>query len=212
MNSLANAGARLPRADRHPQSRLLLRANPGAQERQYARLRPHGNGLYRPFRLRKIDAPSHFEPDVRPLPEPAGGGRGHVRRGKHPRRGHRLEPAAVAHWHGLPEADPVPDDDLREHRFRRQALREAAQGGAGRARSVGAGEGRALARGEGQAAGERAQPVGRPAAAALHRAHRGAAARGHPARRASLGARPHLHRENRGADRRASRAISPSPS
>ena len=36
------------------------------------------------------------------------------------------QPAARAHRHGVPEADAVPDDDLREHRLRHPALREAA--------------------------------------------------------------------------------------
>ena len=49
--------------------------------------------------------------------------------------------------------------------------------------------------------------VGRPAAAAVHRAHDRRPARDHPAGRADLGARSDLHREDRGADPRAARAL-----
>jgi phosphate transport system ATP-binding protein len=39
--------------------------------------------------------------------------------------GRDLEPAALARRHGLPEADAVPDVDLREHRLRHPPLRDA---------------------------------------------------------------------------------------
>ena len=52
------------------------------------------------------------------------------------------QPAALAHRHGVPEADAVPDDDLRQHRLRHPALREAAPQRARRPR-----RGRAAARG-----------------------------------------------------------------
>jgi phosphate transport system ATP-binding protein len=67
--------------------------------------------------------------------------------------------------HGVPEADAVPDVDLRQHRLRRAAVRDAAARGDGRARRVGAEEGGAVERGQGQARPERLGPVGRPAAA-----------------------------------------------
>ncbi len=62
---------------------------------------------------------------------------------------------------------------------------------------------RALGRSEGQAQRLRPQPVRRPAAAPVHRAHRRGPAGGHPVRRALLGARPDLDRQDRGADQRA---------
>ena len=77
------------------------------------------------------------------------------------------------------------------------------QVGAGRAGREGAAPGGAVGRGQGQAQRQRAEPVGRPAAAPVHRAHRGGAARGDPVRRAVLGARSDLDRQDRGADRRA---------
>ena len=53
-------------------------------------------------------------------------GRGAVRRREY--SGARAGPQSAArpHRHGVPEADPVPDVDLREHRLRHPALREAA--------------------------------------------------------------------------------------
>ena len=72
--------------------------------------------------------------------------------------------------HGVPEADAVPDVDLRQHRLRRAAVRDAVARRDGRARRMGAEEGRAVERGQGQARPERLGPVRRPAAAAVHRA------------------------------------------
>ena len=59
---------------------------------------------------------------------------------------------------------------------------------------------RALGRGEGPPARERPRPLGRPAAAPLHRARHRGGARGPADGRALLGARPHRHPEDRGAD------------
>ncbi len=44
---------------------------------------------------------------------------------EHRRSRRRSELAARPHRHGVPEADAVPDDDLRQHRLRREAAREA---------------------------------------------------------------------------------------
>ena len=41
------------------------------------------------------------------------------------RRRPRPQSAALARRHGVPEADAVPDDDLRQHRLRRAPLRKA---------------------------------------------------------------------------------------
>ncbi len=53
--------------------------------------------------------------------------------------------------HGVPEADAVPDVDLRQHRLRREAVRVAAAHRDGRAGRMGAAQGGAVGRGEGQA-------------------------------------------------------------
>ena len=80
----------------------------------------------------------------------------------------------------------------------------------GRAGRVGAEEGGAVERGQGQAGPERLGPVGRPAAAPVHRPRHRDQARGAAARRAVLGARPDLDRQDRGADPRAEEPTTPS--
>ena len=72
-----------------------------------------------------------------------------------------------------------------------------------RPRRVGAAPRGAVGRGQGQAAAERARPVGRPAAAPVHRPRDRGQAGDPAARRAGLGARPDLDPAHRGADRRA---------
>ena len=62
---------------------------------------------------------------------------------------------------------------------------------------------RALGRGQGPPQDQRLRHVRRPAAAALHRALPGGRARRDPDGRALLGARPDLHRQDRGPDDRA---------
>ena len=114
-----------------------------------------------------------------------------------------LNALAEPHRHGVPEADAVPDVDLRQHRVRRAAAREAEPGGDGRAGGVVAHPVGAVGGGQGPPQHAGVGAVGRAAAAALHRAHDRHAPRGDPARRADLGARPDLDAQGRGADRRA---------
>ena len=66
---------------------------------------------------------------------------------------------------------------------------------------------RAVGRSEGQAAGIGPEPFGRPAAAPVHRAHRGDEAGSDSAGRALLGARSDLDRQDRRADRRTGERI-----
>ena len=82
-------------------------------------------------------------------------------------------------------------------------VRAAVEVGTGRPGQARAGARGALGRSQGQARRQRAFALRRPAAAPVHRAHRRGAARGDPVRRAVLGARSDLHRQDRGADRRA---------
>ncbi len=136
----------------------------------------------------------------------------HARRPQHPVEGRRPEPVARQGRHGVPETHALPDVDLREHRLRDSSLRTPVEGRDEQPRRGGAERGGALGRGEGQAAPVGPRPVGRPAAAALHRPRRGDQARGALARRARLGARPDLDRQDRGPDRQAARGLLPSPS
>ncbi|SOT38729.1 hypothetical protein F01_140223 [Burkholderia cenocepacia] len=191
------------REDRGQQPQLLLQQVPRAEEHQPAHSRREGDGVHRPVRLRQVDAAAHVQQDVRALS-------GAARRRRNPDG--RREPAddearhlaaARADRHGVPEADPVPDVDLRQHRVRREDVRKAHALGNGRPRRVGAHEGRAVERSEGQAGPERLRAVGRPAAASVHRARHRDPSGSAAARRAVLGARPDLDRPHRGADRGA---------
>ena len=152
-----------------------------------------GHGLHRPVRLRKVDAVARAQPNVRSVPEPARQGEviSTARTSSTPAG---PEPASRAVRHGVPEADAVPDDDLREYRLRHPALREAVQSGDRRPRGGLAAPGGPVGRGQGQARDQRPQPLRRPAAAPVHRPHHRGAARGDPDRRAVLGARPDLDR------------------
>ncbi len=153
--------------------------------------------------MRQVDAAAGVQPHVRALPGAAGRGRSQRRRSEcpHVQGGRRPDPREDRH--DLPEADAVSDVDLRQHCIRGAAVRGPAEVGDGRPRRVGAAQGCAVERGEGQARAKRHQPVGGTAAAAVHRARHRRAARDHPVRRAMLGARSDLHREDRGTDRRA---------
>ncbi len=111
---------------------------------------------------------------------------GSLRIGRRPRRG------SAAHRHGLPEAEPVPEVDLRQHRLRAHGPRD--EGRTRRADRAGAALGGPLGRGQGSAQGQRARSLGRTAAATLHRSRDRRRARGDPDGRAGLGARPDLDR------------------
>src|SRR4051794_1510762 len=153
--------------------------------------------------MRQVHPAARPEPDLRPLPGPAGDRPGAAGQPEHPGGAPGPQPAARPRRHGVPEAHAVPDVDLRQHRLRRAPLRAPVQRGDGRAGRGLADARGALGRGEGQAAPERPQPLGRAAAAPVHRAHDRRPPRGDPPRRAGLGPRPDLDRQGRGADRRA---------
>ena len=111
---------------------------------------------------------------------------------RRPRRG------APAHRHGVPEAEPVPQVDLREHRVRPEDRR--LQGRHGRARRGVAAPGGPVGRGQGQAQGVRARAVGRSAAAPVHRPGDRDPSGRDPDGRAVFGARPDRHAADRGPD------------
>ena len=126
-----------------------------------------------------------------------------------PRRGplrarDRPRAGAQADRDGLPEAQPVPEVDLRQHRLR--PARDGDEGRHGRDRRGRAAPRRALGRGQGPAEDERVRHVRRPAAAAVHRPRAGDRARRAADGRAVLGARPDLDRPDRGPDDRAQAA------
>ena len=143
---------------------------------------------HRAVRLRQVHAPPVHQPDERPHPVRARRGRDPLPR-REPVRGLRRPGGSpAADRDGLPEGQPVPQVDLRQHRLRPPHHRdEGRHGPAGR---VVPAPGGPLERGAGQARRLGARPVRRSAAAAVHRpGHRDRA--GHdPHGRALLRPRP----------------------
>ncbi len=125
----------------------------------------------------------------------------------HQRARHRRHRGAPPRRHGVPEVEPAAEVDLRERRVRPAHRGHQGPGDAGRGlRAIVEGRG-AVGRGEGPARHQRPVPLGRPAAAPVHRARDRHRARDHPDGRALLGARPDRHGEDRGADLPAEGAV-----
>ena len=113
-------------------------------------------------------------------------------------QGRRPGRGPPADRHGVPEAQPVPQVDLRQRGVRAEDQR--LQGQHGRARRGSPPARGDLGRRQGQAQAVRAGALGRPAAAAVHRAGDRDQPGRDPHGRALLGARPAVHAADRGAD------------
>ena len=176
----------------------------GAEEHQPPALREQGDRLHRAVGLRQVDAAARAQPDVRPLSEPARRGRGRCSTARTSCRPSRISTCCAP-------ASAWCSRSRRRSRCRSTRTSPSASGCTRSCRSRELDERvetalrarRALGRGQGQARRQRAEPLRRPAAAPVHRPHGGGAARGDPVRRAVLGARSDLDRQDRGADRRA---------
>ena len=164
-----------------------------------------GDGAHRPVRLRQVDPAPDVQPDERPGPELPVDRPGPPRRPGSVRQGRRPGRRPSTRRDGLPEAEPVPQVDLRERRVR--AADQRLQGQDGRARRAEPAPGGALGRGQGQAQGIGHGTVRRPAAAPVHRPDDRHRARGHPHGRAVLGARPAIDPPDRGAHGRAQEGL-----
>ena len=165
------------------------------------RAQEHGDGVHRPVGLREEHVHPLLQPHERPHPGCQGLGHGPLPRPGSVRPRRRRGRDSAAHRHGLPEAEPVPEVDLRQRRLRTARARD--EGIAGRARRTGAAPGGALGRGEGSAEGRRSRPLGRAAAAAVHRPCARGRARRDPHGRAGIRARPDLDDAHRGSHARA---------
>ena len=151
----------------------------------------------------KSTVPSLPEPDARGDPWCARRGPRLARR-EPLRQSDRSGPGPQAHRDGVPEAQPVPEVDLRQRRLR--PARDRHEGRYGRDRRERAEARRAVGRGQGPAQDERLRHVRRPAAAALHRARARHRARRAADGRAVLRAGPDLDGPDRGSDGRAQAA------
>ena len=157
--------------------------------------------LHRAVGLRQVDGAAVLRPDERPHRGRPGRGHGHAITAS-TCTAPTSTPVEVRRRIGMVFQKPNPfpksiydnlafgprlNGDQEEVRARRHRRALAAPG-----RAVGRGEGPAQVVGDG--------PVGRPAAAAVHRPVRRRRARGDPDGRAVLGARPDRHGAHRGAD------------
>ena len=159
--------------------------------------------VHRAVRLRQEHRAAQPQPHERSHPGlPLSGTRPLPRQGRL-RSERRPGGRAPLHRHGLPAAESVRDEHLRQRGVRAPA--QPLQGQGRRAGRASAAAGRALGRGQGQAQEQRAVAVRRPAAAPVHRPGRRHRALGAPHGRALLGARPHRHAAHRGADDPSSR-------
>ncbi len=143
-----------PESDLRAAPRLLLRQVAGALRQRHRDQEEPRHGGDRAVGVRQVDPHPHLQPHLQPLPRPA-------RHGPDPdgRRGPPVAadgPArsAAPHRHDLPEAEPVPDDRVRQRRVRTASALPAEPLGA-----LGPGRGGAEALGDlgrGQAQAERA--------------------------------------------------------
>ena len=113
--------------------RRLLQRQRGDPRRQPERLPQRRHRLHRPVRLRQ----EHADPLLRPHERPRAGREGRGRRPLPRRRSLRTRRrpgrGAAPDRHGLPEAEPVPEVDLRQRRLR--AARARPEGRPGRSAS-----------------------------------------------------------------------------
>ena len=171
-------------------ARVLRRCGAG-QGRRPRVPRQRGDRDHRPLGLRQVDDGALHQPHARGDPGRARRGQGAARRLRRVRLRGRRRRGAPGDRDGLPEAEPVPDDvDLRQRRRRpatdlARAQRRAATCTQGRGRAA---RRRAVGGGQGPAVRARRGALGRPAAAAVHRALARRRPRGDPDGRALLGA------------------------
>ena len=171
---------------------------------------PRDHGVHRAVRLRQIDLPAHARPHERPHSQCEDHRRGGLQRREHLRAERRCDLAAQPHRHGLSKGQPLPHEHLRQHRLRSPDARRPQPREARRDRGALAALRRHLGRGEGPAEKERARPLRRTAAAALHRPGAGRRAGGAAHGRVHERARPHLHLKDRRPGRASSKSATPS--
>ena len=169
----------------------LVQRHPRARGRLARHLPERGDGDHRPVRLRQEHVHPLLQPHERPDPERRGQGRGSSTTALD-LYGPEVDPVEVRKRIGMvfQKPNPFPKSIYDNVAFgpARARLEEEPR----RTRRARAQAGGALGRGQAPAQGERAQPLGRPAAAPLHRALPRRRARRDPHGRAGLRARPDL--------------------
>ena len=171
----------------------LLRRLPGRAQRQHGRAPSRDHRLHRPVRLRQDHRPALPQPDERPRALGPG------RRARSCTTGStsttprwtRSRSGAGSAWSSRsPTRSPSRSTTTSPTGPHRRGQRRATWTTSSRSPPPG----RALGRGQGPSRRQRHGPLGRPAAAAVHRPGPGRRARGDPHGRALLGPRPDRHR------------------
>ena len=150
---------------------------PLRREARALRCRPRhsrktGDGVDRPVGLRQVDLPALPQPHERHDQLCQGDRQDHARRRGHLRQVHRRGGTPGPRRHGVPEAQSVPEVDLRKRRLRPAHPRpDQEPGGARRGRRDEPEEGGAVERGEGPAC--RSPAPASPAASSSASASRG---------------------------------------
>ncbi|CAA9363666.1 MAG: Phosphate transport ATP-binding protein PstB, partial [uncultured Nocardioidaceae bacterium] len=184
----------------------VLRRLPCRHPRQHGLRAQRDHRAHRPLGLREVDAAPVAQPDERPRRRCSRRGPRQLPRHEHLRARRRPDRGPAPHRHGLPEAEPVPQVHLRQHRLRPEGHRHEGRehGRPGRGVPVPC---RPVGRGQGQAQAVGVRPLRRAAAAALHRPDARSQARRDSHGRAVLGARPDRHRAHRGPHGRAAQRL-----
>ena len=133
----ASAGSRRRESGVHlPRRERVLRRQARAQERERRHRAPPGAGDDRPVGLRQVDLPALPESHERHDPGRAGHRHDHSSTAGHPRPAAGRGAAARARRHGVPEAEPVSQVDLRQRRLRSAHPRAGGQPRASRRHRV----------------------------------------------------------------------------
>ena len=122
----ANA-ARVGRDHDHRESRRQLRRLPGGEQRQPGVRKARNHRVDRSVRLRQVDGAALLEPDERPHTGRQGARQGQLPRHRHLRPQRRCDQGSTARRDGLPEAQPISEVDLRQHRLRAPCHRHEAR-------------------------------------------------------------------------------------
>ena len=139
------------------QGRRILRREAGAVRRRSQHSREPGDRADRPVRLRQVDVPALSQPHERHHRQRTRDRQDHARRRRHLRQEHRRRRVACSRRHGVPEAESVPQVDLRERRLRTAHPRPCQEQGRARPdRRIEPAEGGTVERGEGSSATIRA--------------------------------------------------------
>ena len=151
--------------------RRVLQFVQGGARRESNDRQERDHGVHRTIGMRQDDRAALPQPHERPHPRCARRGQGAVSGHRSVRAGCVGDRSAAAHRHGVPEAESVSKEHLRQRRVRPADQRAARSDQARPGRRALAARCGVVGRGQGSFEELGARPVRRPAATAVHRAH-----------------------------------------